>query len=466
MVPRDKNQKNMDSEPGRPRSAADENTHLLENGSGLANYDDNCVISSSPSRIVLKTLMVSAFELVPEWNETIFGRCFSHVCAVIKLTILSNYANFLLVLVPLAVMAGEFSSWSPAAIFALNLIAVAPLATTLEFAIEQLSMSLNDSFGNLLMATSGNVVEIIIGIIALKDGQIEVVQSTILGSLLLNLLLVTGSSFFLGGIFNMCDQNGEGVEQNFASATAQTTRSFMMMSLACLAIPASLYAALSKADSDDKEHSILILSRGTAIILLLLYSLYLLFQLHTHPDLFTTQIPYEESTDNHPIINVYTAAFIGACATFLIYVCAYHFMACIDEVFNTYHISKNLVGIAFIPAVSNAAEHLMAIHMAIRNKMDITMGIAAGSCIQVSLFTTPVLVIIGWAVLDKPMTLRFQIFETMALVFAVLVAYTAQDGKSNYLHGAMLIGLYIIITLALYVSPSDALDREFCISNI
>ncbi|KAK1856571.1 calcium proton exchanger [Colletotrichum chrysophilum] len=247
MVPRDKHQKNMDYEPGRHRSAADENSHLLENGSGLANYDDNCVISN-------------------------------------------NYANFLLVLVPLAVMAGEFSSWSPAAIFALNLIAVAPLATPLEFAIEQMSMSLNDSFGNLLMATSGNVVEIIIGIIALNEGQIEVVQSTILGSLLLNLLLVTGSSFFLVGIFNMCDQNGEGVEQNFASATAQTTRSFMMMSLACLAIPASLYAALSEADSDDKEHSILILSRGTAIILLLLYSLYLLFQLHTHPDLFTTQI--------------------------------------------------------------------------------------------------------------------------------------------------------------------------------
>lgn len=137
-------------------------------------------------------------------------------------------------------MAGQLNSWSPVAIFALNLIAVAPLATTLEFAIEQMSMSLNDGLGNLLMATSGNVVEIIIGIIALKDGQIEVVQSTVLGSILLNLLLVTGSSFFLGGIFNMCDQNGEGVEQNFASATAQTTRSFMTMSLACLVIPASV----------------------------------------------------------------------------------------------------------------------------------------------------------------------------------------------------------------------------------
>ncbi|KAH0432992.1 calcium/proton exchanger [Colletotrichum camelliae] len=268
----------------------------------------------------------------------------------------------------------------------------------LTFAIEQMSMSLSDNFRNLLMATSGNVVDIIIGIVALKQGQIEVVQSTIIGFILLNLLLVMGSSFFLGGIFNMCDQNGEGVEQTFASATAQTTRSFMTMSLASLVLPASLYSALSKADSDDKEYSILYLSRGTAIILLLLYSLYLLFQLHTHPDLFSTQIPYEENTDDQP--------------------------------------------------------------------MDLTMGVAAGSCIQASLFTTPVLVILGWAVLDKPMTLRFEMFHTIVLVFAVLVAYTAQDGKSNYLHGAMLIGLYSIITLAMYISPSDALDRAFCGSSV
>ncbi|KAF5485199.1 Vacuolar calcium ion transporter [Colletotrichum siamense] len=465
MAPSYEYLKNIDNEPDRRRFAADENSRLLENGSESANYDDNCAMNSGQPRNVLKSFTRSACELVPEWNEIIFGRCFLHVCAVVKLTILSNYANFLLVLVPLAIMAGQLNSWSPVAIFALNLIAVAPLATTLEFAIEQMSMSLNDGLGNLLMATSGNVVEIIIGIIALKDGQIEVVQSTVLGSILLNLLLVTGSSFFLGGIFNMCDQNGEGVEQNFASATAQTTRSFMTMSLACLVIPASLYAALSKADSDDKEHSILLLSRGTAIILLLLYSLYLLFQLHTHPDLFSTQIPYEENTDDQPIMNLYTAAFIVAFTTYLITVCASYFVGCIGNVVDTIHVNGNFIGIAFIPAVSNAAEHLMAIHMAIRNKMDLTIGIAAGSCIQVSLFTTPVLVILGWAVLDKPMTLRFEMFQTMALVFAVLVAYTAQDGKSNYLHGAMLIGLYSIITLALYVSPSDALDKAFCISN-
>lgn len=90
------------------------------------------------------------------------------------------------------------------------------------------------------MAISGNLVELVICIVALREGAIEVVQSTVLGSILLNLLLVMGLSFFLGGIFNMRDRGGEGVEQNFASATAQTTRSFMTMSLACLVIPASV----------------------------------------------------------------------------------------------------------------------------------------------------------------------------------------------------------------------------------
>ncbi|KAH9232492.1 hypothetical protein K456DRAFT_1913091 [Colletotrichum gloeosporioides 23] len=409
------------NQPNGRQWAADENSHLLENGTSSATYEASCVIES-------------------------------------------NYTNFLLILVPLALIARQFQSWSPATVCVLHLVAVIPLATTLAFGIKQISMSLNDNFGNLLMAISGNLVELVICIVALREGAIEVVQSTVLGSILLNLLLVMGLSFFLGGIFNMRDRGGEGVEQNFASATVQTTRSFMTMSLACLVIPASLYSSLSKANSDDKEHSVLLLSHGTAIILLVLYFFYLLFQLHTHPDLFSTQIPYEEDADDYPTIDIYTATFVVVLATYLIIACANYFVSCAGSVAGR-GLSQNLSTMVFIPAVSNAAEHITAIKMAIRNKMDLTMGIAAGSCIQISLFIIPLLVILGWVVLDKPMTMRFQTFESIALVFAVLVAYTAQDGRSNYLQGAMLIGLYSIITLALYVSPSDALDKVTCISN-
>lgn len=196
----------------------------------------------------------------------------------------------------------------------------------------------------------------------------------------------------------------------------------------------------------------------------MLYFFYLLFQLHTHPDLFSTQIPYEEDADDYPTIDIYTATFVVVLATYLIIACANYFASCAGSVAGR-GLSQNLSTMVFIPAVSNAAEHITAIKMAIRNKTDLTMGIAAGSCIQISLFITPLLVILGWVVLDKPMTMRFQTFESIALVFAVLVAYTAQDGRSNYLQGAMLIGLYSIITLALYVSPSDALDKVTCISN-
>ncbi|KAK2770904.1 Vacuolar calcium ion transporter 2 [Colletotrichum kahawae] len=374
-----------------------------------------------------------------------------------------DHTNLLLFLVPVAIIAGQFELWSPTVIFTLNLIAVAPLATTSSFAIRQMSMNLNDDLGNLLMAISGNTVELIICLVALKEGKIGVVQSTILGSILLNVLLVMGLTFFLGGIFNMRDQGGEGLEQRFASATAETTRSFMMMSLASLVIPATLYSALSKADSADREHAILLLSRGTAIVLLVLYFMYLLFQLHTHPDLFSTQIPYEESADDYPSINAYTAAFLVLLVTFLISACSNYFVGRIDEAAEIIRVSNDFVAIVFIPTVSNAAEHITAIDMGIRNKMDLAMGVAMGSCIQVALFIAPLLVIVGWTALDKPMTLRFETFQTIALMFSVLVAYTAQDGKSNYLKGAMLIGLYSIVAVAIFVSPSDALDKACCI---
>ncbi|EQB57932.1 calcium/proton exchanger [Colletotrichum gloeosporioides Cg-14] len=313
--------------------------------------------------------------------------------------------------------------------------------------------------GALLNAISGNSVELIICLVALNDGRIEEIQAIVLGSILMNLLLVTGSSFFLGGIFNMCDQSGDGVEQNFASAMVQTARSFMIMSVAFLAFPASLDMMASKANLDVQYHAILTLSRGTAIIVLLLYFLYLFFQLRTHPDLFSTQISYEEDVDDYAVINVYTAAFLAVAAAFLTAVCANYFMSyTVYDILPPCSFGPSFLLIFPIPVISNAAELIRAIYLAIQNKMDLAMGIATGSCIQISLFTSPFLVIIAWAVFDQPFTLHFELFETMTLAFSVLVAYTAQEGRSNYLQGAMMIGFYSIIVLAYLVLPGDALD--------
>ncbi|KAF9876344.1 calcium proton exchanger [Colletotrichum karsti] len=396
-------------------------------------------------------------------SDNVAVRYSSHTWHVAKVTLLSNYVNFLLVMVPIGIIAGE-ANWSPTAVFTINFFAIIPLAAVLSFATEQISMKLGEALGGLLNATFGNAVELIVSIVALRDGQIQVVQSSMLGSILSNLLLVMGMCFFFGGIVNMRDRvTGQGMEQSFASATAQTTCSLMTLSSASLVIPATLYSALSKADSEDKEHSILVLSRGTAIILLLLYVMYLWFQLRTHPNLFDAETQHHnEEEAEEPVMGPIAAGIVLVVTTVLVAICADYLVGSIDPLVETAHISKNFIGLILIPIVGNAAEHVTAVVVAIRNKMDLAMGVAIGSSIQIALLVTPFLVVLGWAVLDQPMTLRFETFETVAFAFSVLVVtYTVQDGKSNYLEGAMLLGLYIIIALAFYVSPSDALDKAF-----
>lgn len=143
-------------------------------------------------------------------------------------------------MVPIGIVAGQ-GNWSSTAVFTINFFAIIPLAAVLSFATEQISVKLGEALGGLLNATFGNAVELIVSIVALKDGQIEVVQSSMLGSILSNLLLVMGMCFFFGGIVNMRDRvTGQGMEQSFASATAQTTCSLMTLSSASLVIPATV----------------------------------------------------------------------------------------------------------------------------------------------------------------------------------------------------------------------------------
>jgi len=257
-----------------------------------------------------------------------------------------------------------------------------------------------------------------------------------------------------------------------------------------------LYGVLDRANNDEKEASILLLSRGTSVILLILYVTYLYFQLHTHANLFNPKAADTSSTadgdespqsdaDSHDEeyhMSVPAAITILVLVTVLVSVCADYLVDSIDEIVASGHISKNFIGLILIPIVGNAAEHVTACVVAVRNKMDLAMSVAIGSSIQIALLVTPFLVILGWAVLDQPMTLHFETFETVAFALSVLVVtYTVQDGKSNYLEGAMvrrslrlmshnpldeyllillqLVGLYAIVALAFYVSPAGALDK-------
>ena len=172
-------------------------------------------------------------------SPNILVRWSSYTWHIAKVTLLSNYVNFLLVTVPIGIIAGAME-WNPTAVFVINFFAIIPLAAVLSFATEEISLRVGESMGGLLNATFGNAVELIVSIVALKDGQIEVVQSSMLGSILSNLLLVMGMCFFFGGLRHRYDADGRGREQSFSAAVAQATCSLMTLSSASLVLPAAV----------------------------------------------------------------------------------------------------------------------------------------------------------------------------------------------------------------------------------
>ncbi|KAI1310693.1 calcium/proton exchanger [Xylaria venustula] len=413
----------------------------------------------------------------------------AHVWHIAKATLLSSPVNILLLAVPIGIVAGK-THWDPIAVFVINFFAIIPLAAVLSFATEQISAKLGEALGGLLNATFGNAVELIVSIIALRDRQIEVVKSSMIGSILSNLLLVMGMCFFFGGIVNMTDENNQGMEQEFASITAQTTASLMTLSAASIILPGALFMIVIRGQKDEKDGRdiTLSLSRGTAIILLVIYVLYLWFQLRTHHNLFgnesagleagPTQIAeaeaeqdgpgtanpdearHEEHSEDEAVMSPLAAGGVLIVTTVLVSICADYLVESIDSLVERGGISRSFIGLILIPIVGNAAEHVTAVVVAIKNKMDLAMGVAIGSSIQIALFVTPFLVVLGW-IMDRDMDLHFETFETVAFGLAVLVViYTVQDGKSNYLEGAMLMSLYVIIAIAFFVTPSRYFDGD------
>lgn len=266
-----------------------------------------------------------------------------------------------------------------------------------------------------------------------------------LGSILSNILLVLGCCFIAGGIRYR--------EQSFNSTVASTMSSLLAVATASLIIPATLYSVMS--DSSHQDAKIDILSHGTSIILLFIYVAYLFFQLKTHADLFEDAEAQEEGQDGPELLGPWAAGAVLVVVTLAVAVCAEYLVGSIDAIVEEAHISKTFIGLILIPIVGNAAEHVTAVIVAWKNKMDLAIGVAIGSSLQIAIFVTPFLVILGW-IMGQPMTLHFETFETVAFFLASLVVILLiQDGKSNYLEGLLCLGMYCIIALAFYVLPDD-----------
>jgi len=378
----------------------------------------------------------------------------------LKNIILGSWLNLLLVFIPLGILA-ETLHWGDTAIFFLNFLAVIPLAKLLGLATEELALRTGQTIGGLLNATFGNAVELIIGIISLKDGLINVVQASILGSILGNLLLILGLCFLCGGI--------KYPEQRFNATAAGIAASLMNISIVTLVMISAFFYQLNIMSDADVTNKVLELSRGSAIILLVMYGLYLFFQLKTHKHLYQEDLGITDLAEHseEPAISVWLAAGLLVVATVFVAVAAEFLVGAIEGVSHQLGLSTTFVGFILLPLVGNAAEHLTAVtvgtsprqrssitnQVAMKNKMELALGVALGSSIQIALLIGPLLVLIGW-IIGQPMTLEFGLFETVcAFVSALVVSGLIQDGRSNWLEGALLLCLYLIIAVAHFFLP-------------
>lgn len=382
-----------------------------------------------------------------------------------KMTLALSPVNYLLVFVPLGLLAGSLG-WGSTAVFWINFMAIVPLALILAYATEELAEHTGQTIGGLLNATFGNAVELIVSIIALKNDQIRIVQALMLGSILLNLLLVLGCCFVAGGITR--------VQQTFNQTMAQTMSSLMALATAALLIPAAFHASMPAPKDNtqfpdpglDLDFKILSLSRGVAVILLVLYILYLVFQLKTHRALFeeqstdddgiiTTSIPVAEEDAPPKNLSVLGAMSVLVCTTLLVSFCADFLVGAIDDIVELLGLSKTFIGLIVIPIVGNAAEHATAIIVAMKDKMDLAIGVAVGSSLQIAIFVTPFMVLFAW-VIDKPMSLFFSTFETAIMFISVFITnLVILDGELNWLEGAMLLSTYFIVALAFFYYPDS-----------
>eukprot|EP00878_Enallax_costatus_P033613 GHUV01037148.1.p1 GENE.GHUV01037148.1~~GHUV01037148.1.p1 ORF type:complete len:357 (+),score=74.62 GHUV01037148.1:890-1960(+) len=348
----------------------------------------------------------------------------------VKEMLLSSKLNVLMLCVPLGI-AAYLAHWGATATFVLNFLALIPLALLLGDVTEDLAVRFGDTVGGLLNATFGNVVEMILSIAALRQGLYTVVSSSLLGSILSNLLLVLGCCFLFGGI--------RFKTQSFNAVANQATSSLLFLSCIGIIIPT---AAGSLSSDDVTSLEMLHISRGTAIIMLLVYLSYLSFQLHTHHDLFKG-----DDGDEEPVMSFPGALVVLAGITVTVAVCSEYLCSSIEEFSSKTGLSQAFLGIIVLPIAGNACEHITAVVVAMKNKMDLSLGVAVGSSIQIAVFAIPFVVIVGW-ITGHDFTLDFDPFATLALTVSVIHAnFVTSDALSHWLMGVALITNYAIIAL-------------------
>lgn len=350
--------------------------------------------------------------------------------------------NWLLVFVPISIIA-EIAHASPTVIFVTACLAIVPLAGVMGKSTEELASRMGPGIGGLLNATFGNAAELIITLFAIRQGLLEMVKASITGSIIGNILLVLGLSVLAGG----CKYR----TQTFNARAAGTHATMLVMAVIGLMVPALFVHATPGmspgADNPRVEH----LSLFVAAVLIAVYIAGLVFSLVTHKDLFGA---VDEEAAHHATWSKRKAMGYLTVATLFTALESEFLVGSVEEVVKTLGVTELFIGVIVVPIIGNAAEHGTAVLMAMRNKMDLSLGIAVGSSTQIALFVAPVLVFVS-LLMGHPMTYVFNHFELVAIGFSVLIAnFISQDGETQWLEGVHLLAAYVIIALAFFFIPA------------
>jgi Ca2+:H+ antiporter len=353
--------------------------------------------------------------------------------------------NWLLVFLPVCVFLEHVHPDSHTLIFLFSCAAIVPLAGLLGKATEHVADRAGEALGGFLNATLGNAAEMIIAIVALRQGLSDVVKASITGSIIGNVLLVAGLAFLAGGLRHRTQ------EYNSSAAQAQVA-SLVLISVA-LIVP----AAFQHLSAGTMPAMVSKLSVTISFVLLITYALSLLFSLYTHKQMFSgSRAGVAESASNEePHWGLRLSLGVLVVSTILIAWMSEILVGSVSYAANALGMSNVFIGVIVVAMVGNAAEHSSAVTMAIKNRMDLSLGIAMGSSVQIALFVAPFLVLLSYAVAPAPMDLIFSIGEILAVFLTVSICGNVMTrGQSNWFVGVLLLAVYMILGLAFYFVPA------------
>ena len=331
-----------------------------------------------------------------------------------------------------------------------SLVAIMPLAFLMGRATEEIALRTSESVGGLLNATFGNAAEMIIAFLAIyaasqaavgsstESTMIHLVQASLIGSILGNLLLVMGLAFVWGGIHHS--------EQKFSETQVSSNGSLLLLAMMVLIIPAVFNSTVGGQEGADGVTN---LSHIAAVVLLIMYGLFLFFQFRTHVELFAT----ESHDHENPEMSQRDAIILLIVATVLVSWMAEVLVHSVETAADEMGLPHLFIGVILLPLFGNAAEHFTAVTVAAKDKMDLSFAISMGSSTQIAVFVAPMMIIIAW-ILGVPLTFEFGMLETVSAFLAVLIVnIIASDGKSNWLEGALLLGAYVVLGAAFLFHP-------------